>query len=103
MARFDVELKQDALRIVAQSPECKAALTAKAEEIAGRANAMSSSFRTLVFYRNHKATEIGNTQPKYESDQARNTKDGAVALVYTGNYSAMKENHLHNTLLKAKG
>ena len=80
-------------------PQVKGALTKEAGAIAGRANAMSSAFRTGLYHRDHKSPAVGNTQPKYESDQAR----GAVALVYTGNYAAMKDNALNNTLLKARG
>ena len=93
---------------VFQQPACKGALTKLAGEIADKANAMSAGFRTGLFYPDNDRTKdpvdgIGNQRPKYKTLKAINCKDGAVALVVTGNYAAMKECHEHNTLAKARG
>ena len=70
------------------------------DKVASNANTMSAGFRTGLYYRDHKAPPVGNTQPKYGSN-VRKGKKGPVGIVYTGNYAAMKDNHLHNTLLKS--
>ena len=101
--KLDVVLDPDAPRKIFQSSECKEALTKHAKEIADRANAMSSGFRTGLFYRNHESPPVGNTQPQYGYKPAVNTAEGSVALVIEKNYAAMKDDHLHNTLLKARG
>ena len=68
------------------------------------ANAMSASFRTEKYYdKNHKLDPTkGETKPNYESDvEMHGSIPQPIGLVYTGNYSAMKDNMLHNTLLKS--
>ena len=100
---LNVVLDPDAPQRIFQLPQCKAALTKHAKEIADRANAMSSGFRTGLYYRNHETPPVGNTQPQYGYKPAINTADRSVALVIEKNYAAMKDDHLHNTLLKARG
>ena len=73
----------------------------KVAHIAGVANAMSSGFRTGLYYRNHESPPVGNTQPKYGGD-VKLGDYGWIGLVHPENYAAMKDNHEHNTLLKAK-
>lgn len=64
------------------------------------ANAMSSGFRTGIWHDHATGETKGNTAPVYEGDtQKRGTYP--VGMVWTGNYSAAKENMEHNTLLKA--
>ena len=45
--------------------------------------------------------EVGGTQPRYVSEKAIETQGGSVSIVHPKNYAAMKDNHLHNTLLKS--
>lgn len=77
-------------------------LKSRVDAIVKQANALSSGFRTGRYFPNHKPPAVGNTQPSYKGDVKRGRK-GPVGIVYTANYAAQKDNHLHNTLLKAKG
>lgn len=99
-------IDKDPIKIF-QSQECKEAVTNLAKEIASKANSMSAHFRTELFYppgSNEPLENVGNQQPKYGAINAINSaKSGCVALVVEANYAAIKDNHLHNTLLKAKG
>ena len=69
--------------------------------IKGRANAMSAGYRTKKS--KTKGVHVGGKQPWYGYSKAQSGKKGAIALVFPKNYAAMKDNHLNNTLLKAKG
>lgn len=78
------------------------ALRQKADEIADKANSYGAGFeteRTVVWATGER---VGGTQPVYGSDVKKGGK-GPVGIVMTKNYAAMKDNYLHNTLLKAKG
>ena len=84
---------------MAQAEDQIQALTA---ETAARANAMGSGFRTGLYYPDHKSPPIGDTAPEYAHD-VRTFRNGyPVGIVYTGNYSAMRDNHENNTLLKSR-
>ena len=77
-------------------------LQQKAVEIAARANSYGAGFeteRTVVWATGE---HVGGTQPVYGSDVKKGGK-GPVGIVMTKNYAAMKDNYLHNTLLKARG
>ena len=74
----------------------------KTVEIQGRASAMSAGFRTGE-KRGYYGPGIGNQPTRYESDVRLYHGYWPVGLVYTGNYSAMKDNTENNTLLKARG
>lgn len=89
----------------------KAAVTAAASGVAGKANAMSSGNRTKRVTRGYPfppdrttraPRDMGGKSPSYESSPAMSGRDGAVSIVYTGNYAAMKDNSQGNTLLKAR-
>ena len=99
MAKFvwnEAELKKAIAE--ASGPQIKA----KTERIQQAASSMSAGFRTGLYHRNHKSPAVGNTAPQYESD-VQDFNGVPVGIVYTGNYSAMKDNHENNTLLKARG
>lgn len=74
---------------------------AKTAEIKAAASSMSAGFRTGI-YHPAKGERVGNTKPKYKSS-VRRFKGLPVGIVVTGNYSAMKDNTLNNTLLKSRG
>ena len=82
-------------------PAVKGALTKEAAAIAGRANALGSGFRTQLYTRPKTREKVGGKQPVYKSLPARMYNGYPVALVTEGNYSAMKDNYEHNTLLKS--
>lgn len=72
------------------------------EKICQSAKSMSAGYRTGLYHPAHGKKAIGNTSPKYRSN-VRKFNGMPIGLVYTGNYSAMKDNYEHNTLLKARG
>lgn len=85
--------------VVMKEPKLLDALSEHAWAIAGRANASSAAFRTE---RSHnKGVPVGNKQPLYMAKDAIFTGKGSVALTFTGNYAAAKDNYKHNTLLKS--
>ena len=103
MGRLRVVLDSDADEKICTMDGTLAALDRKAEEIAARANAIGSSFRTGRYY-DREAEELrGNTQPEYGAVKARKVGKSAVALVHNENYAGYRDCVLHNTLLKAKG
>jgi len=78
----------------------KPALKAMGENIAVRADSLGAGFRTARWH-DHKTGEIkGGKQPKYGATLGNRS---AICIVHPENYAAMKDNYLHNTLLKAKG
>lgn len=100
--KLTVKIDEAALkRAVGHGDGMQQVLSSKVDEITNRANSMSAGFRTGLFYRDHKSPPVGNTQPKYGGSVQLGSK-GWVGLVRPKNYAAMKDNHLHNTLLKSK-
>lgn len=102
----DVTVKVEMLpgweRTVKQMGSVKSALTAEASAISANANSLSSGFRTGIYHDPAEGGKRkGGTPAQYASKPAKSTDNGAVALVYTANYAAQKDNMLHNTLLKA--
>jgi len=70
------------------------------QSVVGKANALGSGYRTGKYHRDHKSPAVGGTQPKYGGD-VRRVGGKPVGIVHPENYAAMKDNHLHNTMLKA--
>lgn len=70
------------------------------QQVVGKANALGAVYRTGKYHRNHQSPAVGGTQPEYGGDVKR--KGGTpVGIVHPDNYAAMKDNYLHNTMLKA--
>lgn len=100
----DVEFhidKEKLWRLACKSEGTYALVRNAADAVSSRANAMSSGFRTAKYHRDHKSPAVGGTQPKYEANTGRPRGIVPVGIVYTANYAAQKDNHLHNTLLKS--
>lgn len=98
-----VEIDEKALkRAVSYAPGTQPLLSKESAKIAAKANALAAGFRTGTYHDHATGETRGNTPAHYDSN-ARMGSKGYVGLVYPANYSAQKENHLHNTLLKAKG
>lgn len=96
-----VTLKPGYEEDVCKYPQVKGKVSELAGGIADRANSYGASFRTGYFYDKKKGKRVGGTQPKYSHEKAIETDDGCVSIVHPSNYAAMKDNHLHNTMLKA--
>lgn len=98
-----IEIDEVALKdAVNQAEGVSALVEQKASEIADRANSYGASFeteRTVVWATGER---VGGTSPEY-GHSVKVTNQGAIGLVMPKNYAAMKDNYLHNTLLKAKG
>ena len=101
MGNVVVRIDEEAFKVaVAKSEGIVPALQSAVDRISANANALSSSFRTGRFYDRSERKLKGDTQPHYAGD-VRDMGKGPIGIVYTANYSAMKDNHLHNTLLKS--
>ena len=101
--KVNVELDPDAPEKIFRLPQCKAALTKEAKELAAKMNNMGASFQTQEWTNPKTKEQLGGKTPRYIAKPAVNTEKGAVALVVTGNYAAMADNKKHNTMLKARG
>ena len=94
-------IDMDAVRkAIAEGEGTSGAIKRAVDEIARRANSMSSGYRTGFYHRKHMSPAVGGTQPKYKGNVKKRGK-WPVGIVYTANYAAQKENMEHNTLLKS--
>ena len=101
MGELEIEIDGEKLiRAINDGEGTVAAIRAKTDAIAARANSMSAGFTTGRFYDRTEGKLKGGKQPHYGSD-TRKMRSTVVGIVYTGNYAAKKENHEHNTLLKS--
>lgn len=102
MAKVKVVMAPDWEEKVQTMPGLKSVLSTAAWNIAAKATANSAGFRTEKTKDYETGERYGGKSPLYLAKDARNFGKRAVALVYTGNYAAAKDNTLHNTLLKSK-
>lgn len=101
MADVEFKIDDDKLdRLVGNSQGTFSLVAGKTNLVASNANGMSAGFRTGKYHRDHKSPAVGGTQPHYKHDVQKRGKF-PVGIVVTGNYAAMKDNHMHNTLLKS--
>jgi hypothetical protein len=90
------------MRAINASPGLPGALESVTTRITATANALGSGYRTPKWHDHETGETKGGTAPVYAGD-VRIGKKGPIGIVHPANYSAMKDNHLHNTMLKAKG
>ena len=101
MADVQISIDPNKLRSLAFTSEgTRQLVDEKTRKVASTASSLSAGFRTGLYHRVHKSPAVGNTPPVWHSSVQRRGKT-YVGLVATGNYSAMKCNHEHNTLLKS--
>lgn len=101
MADAEFHIDREKLRNLAfSSDELFAIVDKETQDIASRANSLGAGFRTGKYHRDHKSPAVGGTAPSYVGDTQRRGKT-PVGIVHPKNYAAMKDNHLHNTLLKS--
>ena len=74
------------------------ALKLATDHIISKANSLGSGYRTAKY----KHSTVGGKQPEYGGD-VKKGKSGLIGIVHPTNYAAMKDNHLHNTMLKSVG
>ena len=84
------------------SEEARQEVNNATTRIVDRANALGSGHYTKLYHRDHKSPAVGNTQARYDGD-VQDKRNTSVGIVHTANYSAMQDNMMNNTLLKAMG
>ena len=94
-----VTLKPGYEKEVLNYSQTKGFVSRLAGDCCSTANSLSAGFRTKKCHIDGK--EVGGTQARYGYQKAREAPDGCVAVVHPKNYAAIKDNHLHNTLLKS--
>lgn len=101
----DIRIEVDSrsvMNAINRMPGLEDALYEYSEHIAERANAISAGYRTGRWHDHLTGETLGGTPTMYGAD-VFNGRKGYIGIVHPENYSAMKDNHLHNTMLKAKG
>lgn len=81
-------------------PQLEPILEQHSRRIAANATALGSGFKTAKWHDHETGETKGGKSPAYGSDVYKG-KRGYVGIVHPENYAAMKDNHLHNTMLKA--
>lgn len=102
MAKVKVVLASDWEQKIQSMPGLKSVLSSTAWAVASKATASSAGFRTEKTTNWATGEKLGGKSPLYLAKDAKMRGDKAVAIVYTGNYAAAKDNTMHNTLLKSK-
>ena len=107
MVDVRIEIDERKLKKVAfESDACYQLVLQKRDQSEAMANSLGSGYRTGYYHKGgHRVPGVGNKQPIYGGSTRRfRTSDGIsipVGIVVTKNYAAMKDNMLHNTLLKS--
>lgn len=97
-----VEIDEEALKhAVNFASGTQTLLQSEVARINGRANAIGS-YVTPKWHDHATGETKGDTPAEYAGDTQLRSK-GYIGIVYTANYAAQKDNHMYNTLLKAKG
>ena len=102
MANVKVVMKPGWESEVQDMPKLMSALSTHAWNIASKASANGAGYRTEKTVNYATGEHVGGKPPLYLAKDAIFTGRKSIALVYTGNYAAAKDNTLHNTLLKSK-
>lgn len=101
--RLDIHWDKAALgRAIGLSEETQEGITQATDRIASNAQALSAGFRTGIYHDHATGETRGDTPTEYIGD-VMTGRNAIIGLVYTGNYSAQKDNLMNNTLLKAMG
>ena len=99
MVSWDVHIDENKLwNVVNDASGTQKAITDATNRIAHTANSLGAGFRTKKVH--IKGKEVGGKQPR-DVGSAQKMKRTFVGIVHPKNYAAMKDNHLHNTLLKS--
>lgn len=99
----DIEIVIDDAKVrkaIANADSIDEKLGIAANSVVAKANALGAGYRTGYYHVDHKSPAVGGTQPEYGGD-VRHYESGPVGIVHPKNYAAMKDNYLHNTMLKA--
>ena len=98
-ASFEITLDNDAVyEAIQQGEGTVPTLEQIVNSIKGKANAMSSGYRTKKS--KTKGVPVGDKQPVFDGNVEYHGRS-QVGLVWTANYAAKKHNYENNTLLKS--
>ena len=98
-AKFKIVLDDGAVyEAIQQGEGTVPTLEGIVNSIKGKANAMSSGFRTRKS--KTKGVPVGDKQPVFDGNVEYRERT-QVGLVWTANYAAQKHNYENNTLLKS--
>ena len=86
------------MRAINASPGIKPLLKKHGQAIASRADSLGAGYRTAKYYDREAGELKGGKRPEYGATLGTRY---VLCLVHPENYAAMKDNYLHNTLLKA--
>lgn len=97
--RIEID-ENSVMAAICKSDGIKPALKGYGARIAERSNMLSVGYRTPKWH-DHETGEVkGGKQPKYGATLGNRQ---VICIVHPENYAAMKDNYLHNTMLKAMG
>lgn len=100
MGDVKIEINENSvMNAIYKSDGIKPALKTYGVRIANQANALGAGYRTAKWHDRTTGETKGGKQPKYGATLGRK----AICIVHPENYAAMKDNYLHNTMLKARG
>lgn len=103
MDNLDIHWDKQALgRAAALSEDTLKGITEATNRIASNAQSMSAGFRTKIWHDPETGETKGDTPTNYVGN-VQTLSNAHVGIIYTGNYSAYKDNLENNTLLKAVG
>ena len=91
-------------RAVGQDEGVRARITEMTNSRIVQANALGSGYKTKRTTDRKTRKEVGGTVARYGGDvqMSKKSPKWPVGIVHPLNYAAMKDNMLHNTLLKVK-
>ena len=98
-----VRVEIDDNRVMAainKADDIKPALKKLGTKIADQANVLGAGYRTPKWHDHDTGETKGGKQPKYGATLGNRQ---IICIVHPENYAAMKDNYLHNTMLKARG
>ena len=92
--------EKSVMNAIYNSQGIKPMLLKYGQRIAGRANSLGAGYRTPKWHDHETGETKGGKQPEYGATLGNRR---VICLVHPENYAAMKDNYLHNTMLKALG
>lgn len=101
MASVELRMDKQGVAAALSNPKAVAAMGEECRKIAARAEASGADYKTKRRY-NDGVLVAGDKSPKFAA-RVRKGDDGAIGIVYTSNYAAIRFEHEHNALLRARG
>lgn len=91
-------------RAIGESSEVLEAIKKETASRVAKANSLGAGYKTGRYYDRTSNELKGETTPKYDGDvkPSKQSQHWPIGIVHTANYASMKDNLLHNTLVKVK-